>query len=386
MKKYKLLLVSALAILGLSSCFGGGATTKTSTDLPVQTTDSNTTSNTPMTAMGDDSQTTTTPSVVTTDGNNTTTTTSGNDSTHTHTYLKVDAIPATCQNGGNIEYYVCEDTDCGKYFIKNENEYIEVSQSDVTTDALSHVSPIEFIFTSKAWADSTDSFTSIKDGAQLSSDKGVQITAKATGASATTNKEYSVNKVVVTYSTNASSGAGSISIQVGNNDALSKDITKDGGTTDRNLEFDFDNQSGEITLLVTCSTNSIYVKSVKIIQSGALLEHHASVAATSTESGCKEYWTCPECHKNYSDKNAENEISDLDAWKAEGGDGYIAPTGSSTNPDNPQTDPLVDVITISSFVTSKNVPYSTRTNCLSSVFVSSTFVSSEVVVLFSFVS
>lgn len=337
-----------LSLAVLVSCFGSKqAPTTTTTQTPVTTTAvDQTTTPAPVT-------TTTTPAVITsTDANDTTTTTttnSGNDSTHTHTYQKVAANNATCQRDGNIEYYVCEDADCGKYFIKNENEYNEVSATDVITKKLAHVSPLEFTFTSKAWADSTDSFTSIKDGAQFSSDKGVQISAKATGASAKTSDEYTVSKVVVTYSTNTSSGAGSISIQVGNNDALSKDITKDGGTTDRNLEFDFDNQSGEVTLLVTCSTNSIYVKGIKIIQSGALLEHHASVAATSTESGCKEYWSCPECHKNYSDKNAENEISDLDAWASEGGDGYIAPTGSSTNPDNPQTDSLVDVITISSF-------------------------------------
>ena len=337
-----------LSLAVLVSCFGyKQAPTTTTTQTPVTTTASDqTTTPAPVT-------TTTTPAVITsTDANDTTTTTttnSGNDSTHTHTYQKVAANNATCQRDGNIEYYVCEDADCGKYFIKKENEYNEVSATDVITKKLAHVSPLEFTFTSKDWKDSSNSWTSIKDGALLSSDKGVQITAKATGASAKTSDEYTISKVVVTYSTNTSSGAGSISIQVGNNDAISKDITKDGGTTDRNLEFDFDNQSGEVTLLVTCSTNSIYVKGIKIIQSGALLEHHASVAATSTESGCKEYWSCPECHKNYSDKNAENEISDLDAWASEGGDGYIAPTGSSTNPDNPQTDPLVDVITISKF-------------------------------------
>ena len=42
-------------------------------------------------------------------------------------------------------------------------------------------------------------------------------------------------------------------------------------------------------------------------------------AATCTENGVKEYWTCSTCHKNFSDEQGKNEISDLDAWKADAG-------------------------------------------------------------------
>jgi len=38
----------------------------------------------------------------------------------------------------------------------------------------------------------------------------------------------------------------------------------------------------------------------------------APVAATCTEAGNIEYWTCSKCHKLYSDKNAENEISEAE--------------------------------------------------------------------------
>ena len=44
-----------------------------------------------------------------------------------------------------------------------------------------------------------------------------------------------------------------------------------------------------------------------------------AVAATCTENGVKEYWTCSTCHKNFSDEQGKNEISDLDAWKADAG-------------------------------------------------------------------
>ncbi len=42
-------------------------------------------------------------------------------------------------------------------------------------------------------------------------------------------------------------------------------------------------------------------------------------AATCTEAGNEAYWTCSTCHKNFSDEQGKNEISNLDAWKADAG-------------------------------------------------------------------
>ena len=50
-------------------------------------------------------------------------------------------------------------------------------------------------------------------------------------------------------------------------------------------------------------------------------------AATCTEAGNKEYWTCEACGKTFSDEKGENAIADLDAWKT--GDGKINATGHS---------------------------------------------------------
>ena len=99
--------------------------------------------------------------------------------------------------------------------------------------------------------------------------RGVQVSTGQDGANATTKSSFSnVSKVVVTYSTNASSGAGSISIQIGSNSAVNKSVTKTGGTSDRTIEYDFSPaQTGTIKIAVTCTTNSIYVKSVKITYS-----------------------------------------------------------------------------------------------------------------------
>ena len=57
----------------------------------------------------------------------------------------------------------------------------------------------------------------------------------------------------------------------------------------------------------------------KIPATGHDMSKTEAVAATCTENGVKEYWTCSTCHKNFSDEQGKTEISDLDAWKADAG-------------------------------------------------------------------
>ena len=139
-----------------------------------------------------------------------------------------------------------------------------------------------YTFTSKAWADATNSWTSNQDGnAYDTSKEGVQVTANTSGAKATTKEALSdVSKVVVTYCTNASKGAGSIEISVGST-KVSKEITKTGGADLRDLEYTFSNASGNVAIEVTCTTNSIYVNSIAITAGSG-----ASYSDYSTACGC----------------------------------------------------------------------------------------------------
>ena len=123
-----------------------------------------------------------------------------------------------------------------------------------------------YTFSSKSWGASPEDWTNGKAGNALTSGRGIQVTTGASGANGTSPISFTnVSQVVVTYSTNASAGAGSIAVQIGSNTAVSKDVTKTGGTTDRTLTYDFSpNQTGKVKVTVTCTTNSIYVKSVKI--------------------------------------------------------------------------------------------------------------------------
>ncbi|MBR4016433.1 MAG: hypothetical protein IKK11_01295, partial [Oscillospiraceae bacterium] len=58
-------------------------------------------------------------------------------------------------------------------------------------------------------------------------------------------------------------------------------------------------------------------------QHGALAKTDA-VAADCDDAGCAEYWYCSDCDVYFADESAETEIEDFDAWKAEGGAGYVA--------------------------------------------------------------
>lgn len=138
-----------------------------------------------------------------------------------------------------------------------------------------------YTFTSKAWGDETNSWKSVKDGYAIQSNQGVQVTVAYSGAAAETKTVQSgVSKVVVNYCTNASRGAGSIAVSVGETE-LSKEVTKTGGTSLRELEYTFNNASGKVGVEVTCTTNSIYVYSVSVTCDGG-----ASYSDYSTACGC----------------------------------------------------------------------------------------------------
>ena len=148
-----------------------------------------------------------------------------------------------------------------------------------------------YTFSSKSWAASPANWTNGKAGNALTSGQGIQVTTGTSGANGTSPKSFTnVSKVVITYSTNASKGAGSIAVKIGSNTANSQNVTKTGGTTDRTLTYNFSpNQTGNVNVTVTCTTNSIYVKSVAITEAAAASKTYyiwdGSEYQTSTESG-----------------------------------------------------------------------------------------------------
>ena len=123
-----------------------------------------------------------------------------------------------------------------------------------------------YTFNSKSWGDSTQSWTSGKDGAQYTSGQGVQVTSTYTGANATCKTTLSnVSSVEVSYCTNKSSGNGSITIAIG---SVTKtvDVAKSGsdGRTLKTITLDFSSElpSGTPKITVACSANSVYINAL----------------------------------------------------------------------------------------------------------------------------
>lgn len=130
-------------------------------------------------------------------------------------------------------------------------------------------SSVSYSFSNKSWNASPSNWTSGKDGNGYNN-SGVQVTTGTTGANATAPTSYNnITSVVVSYCTNASSGAGSITMSIGTSE-LTQDITKTGGTSARDLTFDFSSTkpSGAPKITASCTTNSIYVRGVTINYGG----------------------------------------------------------------------------------------------------------------------
>lgn len=126
-----------------------------------------------------------------------------------------------------------------------------------------------YTFTSRTWTDASSSWKSDKAGFSYTSSKGVLVSTGLSGAGATTvAPRFYVSKVSVEYCTNSTAtGAGSIEVTIGNKQ-LSQEITKEGGTTLRSLDYTFDKPSEVVRLKVNCTVNSIYVHSVTITSVG----------------------------------------------------------------------------------------------------------------------
>ena len=158
---------------------------------------------------------------------------------------------------------------------------------------------IKYNFNSKSWTATIDgtstsaNWTSGKDGAGFSND-GVQVTTAASGANATSPISYNnITKIVVTYNTNKSAGAGTFVVKVGSNTEVSKNWaysgSDDGRSANFTLQYDYATpQSGNVKITANTTTNSIYVSSITITySSGHTLSYSAtngSIAGVDSES------------------------------------------------------------------------------------------------------
>ena len=161
-----------------------------------------------------------------------------------------------------------------------------------------------YTFTSKDWKatlnGSNANWTSGKDGAGFQNE-GVQVTTNATGANATSPISFKeISKIVVTYQTNKSGGAGSIDIQIGDNEKTSKEAkyitgTADGRNANFTVEYDYaTSQNGFVKITVNTTTNSLYISKIAITHAeDARVDANLSFSETSVKARLDKAFTAP---------------------------------------------------------------------------------------------
>lgn len=128
-----------------------------------------------------------------------------------------------------------------------------------------------YTFNSKLWGDATNSWSSNTAGSELTSERGIQILGNTSAEGITKNNYTDVTKVVVTYCTNASSGAGSVTVTVGDTEFGTNSISKpsSGGATLKTFTYTHAAATGKVKISASASSSSIYIYSVQIYYTGA---------------------------------------------------------------------------------------------------------------------
>lgn len=132
-----------------------------------------------------------------------------------------------------------------------------------------------YTFTDTQWASKqgtiacdgkTDGWISDKDGTEYSSSYqiGVKVTAKGTGAGATSVQSFTnVRRLTINYAT-TTTGKGSIRVQIGENSPIDSLFTLS-NLHNRDLTIVLpEEQTGKITFTVNCTKNSIFLNSISI--------------------------------------------------------------------------------------------------------------------------
>lgn len=132
-----------------------------------------------------------------------------------------------------------------------------------------------YTFTTPQWASKqgtvacdgkTDGWISGKDGAEYSNSYqiGVKVTAKGTGAGATSVQSFTnVRRLTINYAT-TTKGQGSIRVQIGENSPIDSLFTLS-NPYNRDLTIVLpEEQTGKITFTINCTRNSIFLNSISI--------------------------------------------------------------------------------------------------------------------------
>ena len=175
---------------------------------------------------------------------------------------RVPAKEATCDAAGNLEYWICNDTDCGKLFL-DANALVETTLADVTISALGH----NWVNPTWSWTMNGDYYTGATLTFTCANDSTHKQTPEVTFSQVRTEPDCTTAGKIVYTAT----------------------ATFDGETyTD--------------------------TKEVALAKSGHTLTKTAANPANCLEAGNIDYWTCTNdgCGKIFSDEDARYEITAAD--------------------------------------------------------------------------
>lgn len=157
-----------------------------------------------------------------------------------------------------------------------------------------------YIFTNSTWTatvgGSDANWTSGKAGAGFSNN-GIQVTTAGTGANGTSPISFTnVTKIVATYNTNKSAGAGTIVAKIGSNDDVSKSWgysgSADGRSANFTVQWDYATpQTGNVKITCNTTTNSIYLVSVAITTASSDPSSSAAFAEATPNIDLKDGFT-----------------------------------------------------------------------------------------------
>ena len=175
-----------------------------------------------------------------------------------HTLVHHDAIAATEDNEGNIEYWQC--SVCGKYFSDSAGTH-EITQSDTIIAALGHT---------HSWG--------------------------------TPTYEWAADYSSVTATSICSNDVGHVTTEAvsATSDTIPSTCTVAGVTTYTSVSF-------ANTDLFAAQTTSVAIDIIP-----HTLVHHVAVSATEDAEGNIEYWQCSVCGKYFSDSAGTHEITQSD--------------------------------------------------------------------------
>lgn len=273
---------------------------------------------------------------------------------HSHNYRLVEEVKASCEQDGVVAHYEC---DCGKYFDLDHNEITNIAISKLGHD-LKHVEAKAAICTE---AGNLEYWHCERCGKNYTSqDATTQITTIVVPA---LGHEYELKTVW------NDDGTCLYELEC-EHDHSHKVIEGLNGTITHTDDTATCTLAGSVTYTLTLTYDGKTYTDTHTVQTGAL-EHdwkwvidtpatdttdgvkhevcdrcgetrnegtvipHAHThelqmvqgqSATETEAGFKAYYSCS-CGKFFEDAEAQVEIADLAAWKAQGGRGYVAPTG-----------------------------------------------------------